>query len=193
MNQVAAQRAIKKLIKDYASVLVSGIEHQGQAREIEDIVLSPMTAPRAYYHILVQVQRVDSSSADPIGNQARPKRLAEYEIVIHVVDAAVPSGGAGAEPYVLMHTDFRNLCDGIAALVAGSYWPGGGTYNTYFQSLPLCIRDPDSGSKFILKRGGRDRAIRISNLDQTWNDPDTNQWTPIFYSVIEFALQERVG
>jgi len=194
MNEVGAQRAIKKLIDDYKDVLVDGHYQQGTYRAINEITLSVLTPPRQYYHVKVQVRGAeDMSFVDR--NTAKPRRKPVYDCMIHVADPAKASGTYWAEQYELAHTHFRSMVEGIAALVAGSYWasPINGTYYTYFQSLPICIEDPDTNSKFHIVRGGRsDRLIRVQNLDHTWQDPDNEVWTPLMYSTIQFSLEEQI-
>jgi len=192
MNGVGCQRAIRRLILDYADVLVAEIEQQGRRREIADVVLSPLTAPRDYYHILVQIRGVRSTSfGGAATNQAKPRRGAQYSCTVHVVDVALPAGAE--EPYEEVHTDFRNLVDGLEALFCGSYWPGSATYGTYFAGLPLCIADPESDSEFSMLRGKtRDREVRVQNMDHNWTEPNSDQWTGILYSTLDFTLEEAI-
>lgn len=192
MNQVGAQRAIRKLIQDYADILVSGFVHQGEQREIEDVVLSVMTAPRAFYFICVEAANARSQSfGGNAGTEGKPQRVGLYELSVHVVDAALSSGDENEEPYELMHSDFRTLCDRIEAMVCGDEMSG--TYAAYFTCLPLCIPDPESTSEYrLLRQRGTDRSVRVLNLDTEWQDPNTQQWTPIFYSQIQFSLEEWV-
>lgn len=193
MNEVGAQRAIKNLIETYQDVLVDGHYQQGTYRSIEEVVLSVLTPPRLYYHVTVQVRGTEDMSF-PARNIVNPQRNPLYDCMIHVVDVARASGTYMAEQYELAHTHFRSMTEGMVAMLAGSYWasPINGTYYTYFESLPICLEDPDSNSKFKLIKGGRsDRLIRVQNLDQTWQDPSNEIWTPLFYSTIQFNLEER--
>lgn len=193
MNQVGCQRAIQKLIQDYSSVLTYGHYHGGTYRTIQEITLSILTPPREYYHICVQAQGAMESSELAPGNQAKPKRRPVYDCMVHVVDPALPSNTEGEEQYELAHIYFRNMCDGIAAMISGAYWHGGGAFASYFPSLPLCIEDPESDSVFSLVRGrNNDRGVRVQNMDHTWADPTTDVWTPIHYSQITFTLEEKL-
>lgn len=194
MNEVGCQRAIRKLIQDHQAVLVAEFQQAGQDRQIADIVLSALTAPRDYYHILVQARETRSTSfGGTVSNQAKPRRGVQYGCTVHVVDVAMPTSVIGDEPYEEVHTDFRNLVGGIAALICGSYWAGSATYGTYFESLPLCIEDPDSNSKFSMLRGKqRDREVRVQNLDHNWTDPNSDQWTGVLYSTLDFTLEEGI-
>lgn len=194
MNEIGCQRAIKKLINDNSTVLVDGLVEFGQQRRIKDIVMSVMTAPRDYYFVLVQVnQKTGSSNFTASANENKPHRKIEYTCSLHVVDVAVQSGLQGEEPYELVHEHHRVLCDRIEALICGSYYPGGGTYATYFVDYPTCIPDPESDSAFRLmrSRGNADRSVRIQNMDTMWKDPSADQPTPIFYSVLNFSMIEE--
>jgi len=193
MNEVGCQRAIQKLIQDYASVLTHGHCHGGTYREIKEVTLSVLTPPREYYHIKVQVQNVREASEISPGNQAKPIRKPVYDCMVHVVDPALPSNMEGEEQYELAHIYFRSMCDGIAAMIPGAYWHSGGAYASYFSSLPICIADPESDSKFSLVRGRQnDRGVRIQNMDHTWADPTNDVWTPIHYTQITFTLEEQL-
>lgn len=193
MNEVGCQRAIRKLIQDNEDVLCSEMIQFGQQREIKDVVLSVMTPPVEYYYILVQVLRkIGTNFGGAPGNQAKPHRRAEYNCAVHVLDVAVASGEAGEEQYEMAHTDHRILCDRIEALVCGTYFPAGGTYATYFGGYPICIPDPDSNSEYKLKRGRTsDRVVNVQNQDTTWTDPNSDQYTPIFYSTLTFTMEEE--
>lgn len=193
MNTIGCQKAIKQLVDDYAGVLVYDHYQHGTYRAIEEVSISVLTPPRQYYHIKIQVQDVtDASFGGRATNIAKPKRHPLYNCMIHVVDAAIPSGTVGEEQYEEAHTDFRTMCEGIAAMITGSYWAGGGPYQTYFQSQPICLADPNSNSKFSLLRDANDRMVKIVNMDQTWADPTTDVWTPILYSQISFRLEEQI-
>lgn len=191
MNEIGCQRAIQKLIQDYSSVLTYGHYQNGTYREIKEVTLSVLTPPVEYYHIKVQVQGVKEASENPPGNQAKPGRRAIYNCMVHVVDPALPSNVSGDEQYEVAHTQFRTMCDGIAAMLAGSEWESCVAYQSYFTGLPICIPDPESDSKFSLIRGREDRSINVQNMDHTWAEPNTDVWTPIMYTQIGFTLEER--
>lgn len=192
MNEVACQRAIRKLIRDNQDVLVSGMVQQGEQRAINDIVLSVATPPTGYYYILIQVTQKTGSSFDGSAQQSKPHRKAEYNCALHVVDPAIPSGDVGEEQYEVAHTYHRSLCDRIEALICGSYFPGGGAYATYFVGYPACIPDPDSNSVFKLMRArSNDRSVRVVNMDTNWTEPGSDTYTPIFYSTMSFTMLEE--
>ncbi|NIR26609.1 MAG: hypothetical protein GWN77_06545 [Gammaproteobacteria bacterium] len=191
MNDVGCQRAVKQLIEGYSSVLTSGFTHQGQVRSIKDIVLSPMTAPRDFYFVYIGITNATTQSfgGNP-GNEGKPHRAGKYQCEVHIVDVAIPQG-SDVEPYELMHVDFRELGNRFEAMLTGSYHAGLGTYASYFESLPICLEDTQTDSKFTLERGrGPDRQVVKENLDHTWYDPDNDTYTPLFYSIIRFNLIE---
>lgn len=194
MNEVGCQRAIQKLIEDNKGILTYGHYHQGSYRAIEEITLSVLTPPREYYHVKIQVGEVSESSFGPRpGNEAKPRRRPVYNCVVHVVDAALPSGIQGAEQYELMHTDFTNMLDGMTALICGSYWQAGGSYGAQFMNTPLCLTDPVTGAEYSLVRDqANDRLVRKQNLHHTWVDPDSEVWTPLLYSTLTFRLEQRI-
>lgn len=191
MNEIGCQRAIRWLLEQYSDVLTYGHYQNGTYRTIAEIVLSPLTPPQEYYHILVQAEGVKEASDVNPGNQVKPPRVAIYDCTIHVVDPAFPSNIVNAEQYEVAHEDFRTMCDGIAALIAGSTWHSSSVYSSYFTGLPVCMTDPQSDSKFSMVRGSGDRGIDIRNMDHTWKDPDNETWTPIMYSRISFKLESR--
>jgi len=188
MNQNGARRAVVKLLRDYQDVLVYGFVHQGQQREIKSIYKSAMSALDAYYHMLVQVETGQTQNYARQANESKPHRRGGYEMTVHIVDAAIGQG-TYVEPYELMDEDFRELCDRVEALVTGSYHAGLGTYASYFQSLPICIADPNTESKFGLPRG--DRQVRVINLDHTYEDPTNEVYLPLLYSQVKFTLEEE--
>lgn len=193
MNEIGCQRAIRQLVQNYQDVLVYGHYQRGAYRSIEEIVLSVLTPPKRYYHVKVQVTDVrEVSFAGRPGNEAKPRRRAVYSCIVHLADAALPSGDVGEEQYLEAHTHFRSMVDGVAAMVSGSYWRSGGTYASYFEDLPICIEDPETSSKFSLVRGtADDRNVAVQNLDFEWPDVDNEVWTPMFYSRVNFKLEEQ--
>lgn len=193
MNVVGCQRAIRQLLQDYSSVLTYGHDHGGTYRTIKEIAISLLTPPREFYHINVQVQAIQEVSELAPGNEAKPGRRAVYNCMLKVVDPALPSNVEGEEQYELAHIYFRTMCDGIAAMIPGSYWHSGGIYASYFTSLPICIEDPGSDSKFSLVRSKQgDRSVRVQNMDHSWADTNEEEWTPIHYSEISFTLAEQL-
>ena len=152
-----------------------------------------MTPPVEYFFILIQIsQKSGLSFSGGSDNQSKPHRKVEYNCSLHVVDVAVQSGIPDEEQYEVAHENHRVLCDRMEALICGSYYPGGGTYATYFEGYPVCIPDVESDSKFKLMRsGGNDRSVQVQNLDTTWSEPGSDQYTPIFYSTLGFTMVEE--
>lgn len=190
MNQNGARRAIVKLLDDYKSILTNGFVHQGVSRSIDHIFKSVMTAPQTFYYVLVQVDDSLTRSYDRNTREAKPHRSGLYGITIHVTDIATVESD-DYEPYEIIDEDFRELCDRIECMLLGTYHAGLGAYGTYFASLPVCIQDPETESKFRLPRGSSDRQVRVINLDHTWEDPNTDQYVPLLYSQIKFQLEEE--
>jgi len=184
MHDIECQRAIRSLLSEYSTYLTYGFSHQGQPRQIVQIALSPMTAPTGYYHIYVEVRAATSRPLSSISS-GKTMRNVEYECTIHVVDAAMPQGLA-VEPYEAMHSDFRELGNRIVSLLLASYHQSLATYADLFMGVLPCIIDPVTGMKFTVPRNSME--ISKENDDQTWADPTTNTFVPLFYSRINFSL-----
>lgn len=157
MNETAILDALKSLIDDNKSTLVTGMTHQGQARAIEHITTSVLTPPVAYYYIALEINEVaESSKFGVFATAERPPRSAVYNCEVNVADYLVGVAGE-AELYETMHNSFRLLVDRIAKLIEEQKW------------IPSIS---DSPKVRLVRSGtaGNDRAIQKVNTNQGWFD-----------------------
>jgi hypothetical protein len=173
VNQVSCLRAVQYLINNNAATLVSGFTHQGVARTIDNVAISVLVAPSAYYFFAVNIVRADSIAV-PNRNIREPAEQCLYKVMVHVADVAMPQS-SDPDTYETMAMDFREMCDRFVTVLRAT---------TCF-TAPW----PADTSKFFL---GGTRRVSVINADHWWKDADTGEiGPPILYSTIEFDLEER--
>ena len=164
--------ALKTLISDNESTLLTGITFQGGQKTIHQITTSNLTPPSGYPYILIYCTEVLEESNLSTGASPtvrHPKRRAPYQIRIEITDQAIVRSDDN-QAYEQSHKDFRLFIDRIVNLIRTQTWIG-------------------TSPKTQLNRsaGVDDRVIRKQNLSGTWQDVEKNWWATL-HSVLSFEL-----
>lgn len=172
MNIDAVKQALRTLVVNNTSTLVTGLSHQGVARTIEHVTTSLMTPPTGYYYVSINVTDVrEASKIRQLANANMPPRTAVYDVTIHVADYAVMKVG-DAELYTTDQTYFDDLVDRISKLISDQTWIG-------------------TSPRFRLVRSETEgRVIERSNALQPWFD-ELEQFHAMLVSQLRFQLAEE--
>lgn len=180
MRQVECLLALKNLIEVNEATLVSGITHQGVAREIKKIALARMVAPDSFYHILIEVEATTSLPAIPKSNVVKITERNLYVCAIHVADAAFQQAVSEEDnPYEKMTLDFRRFTQRIVAVLREAGDSGG-----CFQAPA-----PNNNGKFRLPTSGPERQVIVRNDDDSWIGTGS-LLNFMLYTRILFTLEE---
>lgn len=169
MNENAVRQAIKTLITNNASTLVTGLTFQGQPREIHQITTSLFTPPTGYYFIAISCISNIETIRTGFKTTAVPPSQATYQMSIEVSDYAIATD-SDEEPFEQMDTDFQILTDRLISLLREERW----IVNT---------------SKSTQYRLDNERRITKNNLSQIWED--AAQYHAMLYCRVTFNLIEE--
>lgn len=175
MNQPALLYALRQLVVDNESTLVSGLTQQDVAREIGQIAISVMDAPVSFYYVLVQIEGADSRSSSSRSNNKAPKEACDYDCAIHIIDQALRQQG-DTFAYEQVTIDFRELCDRVIVQLRDTWC--------------FSADSPYDTPKFRLKKESPDRRVRVTNLDQDWYDEGDALVASILYCRLKFRIEE---
>jgi hypothetical protein len=174
MSELAVRQALKDLISNNKSTLVTGLYNQGASRSIKQITYSSLTPPQQYYFISIIVEEV-STTARFTSNAAVPPSQALYNVAIEMSDYAIATPGEN-QLYEKMDADFQLLSDRLVALLREQYW----------------ITDAVTNSKFRLINT---REVNKNNLSSIWSDAAAYHallYCRITFQVIEECTSDEV-
>lgn len=153
MNEVAAAKALKALIKANNENIVDGLVYQGQQVTLDQVTISGSTPPRSWPFIAIIIE--ESRQVDIGGNAAMVQFGVEYDAVIVIMNQ-VDGTFADDEAYEAAAIIHTLIGDRIISILK--------------DETIRWIIDDETGLKFELDRG---TDFRKSNSGDNWDDPQT--------------------
>lgn len=138
MSIAGAKKAVKTLLTNNRTVLLSGLIQQGIVRTIAHITTSRGTPPRAYYYIAVHCKPREEVVKLKIANDEMDFTKKLYSMEITLIDYLYPSTGED-QLYELGTENADTLLERMANLVKANPELIEGT-SRYRLSDPLSIR-----------------------------------------------------
>lgn len=167
MNEKAAINALYATIDGAKATLVSGITHQGVAREIKGVFKSLLTSPLELYSIHLHCASAEERFIEA-ANTVRGKDIALYNVEIHIYDYVMPQTIDITQiPFEKMHDDFRLLKGRIVKLIKDD---------------TVVFADGDVSFRLV-------DSIRVENRTRWFDEGD--QSFPLLYSIIRFELVDE--
>jgi len=175
MNEKAAIAAVAAVLEGGKTAITSGIVHQGEQREIEEINKSNLTPPKQPYSISVDCTSARERSI-LTANVRTGVSYVEYSMELHISDPAYPQpSDSEQKPYETMHDDFRTVVGRIVKLIREDT-----------VAFPSTTAKP----KFIIRRSmAGDPAVTVENRSR-WYDAGQGA-SPVLYSIIKFTIVDH--
>lgn len=185
-NEDLIKAAVKKLIYDNESDLVSGLSFAGTDLDIWQITQSDLTKGiGSNLHIAVSCPRwVENANASVPGgssikySHAKKTVETEYDIELHTSIEATVSGGEAPEHYLQLMETAQEAFDTFIARLGNLFRDN--------ETIP-----PETGSFTIelLPKDGTANDRRISNESRTgWYDDGEGNTIATLYSILRFQL-----
>ena len=159
---------IKDLIDTNKSSLVTGLYAQGQACEIKQLTLSPITPPTEFYYVSVNItdaEEVKENNVDVAYYKAEIK-LGEYAVM-------QPSD---VQAFEEITQSFREFGNRVVKLIREQ---------TRFTHT-------ETGTKFTVRIDGTS-GKRIRKINREVVEPLDNSFQSMLASVIQFEVMQRCG
>ena len=172
MNEDAAVQAIKTVIGNAASTLLTDLSYAGVPRKIQHLASTELAVPGAYFAIAVKCPRSRERSM-PAGNNLTGKNWVEYDMVVQVADVAQIDPNEEVA-YETAHSDFRKFRDRIVRLVRDT--------TEWFPSAASTPR-----FRLPVSPGQEHKAVDVEN--QAWHAQDQQRvGYAMLFSRITFKL-----